>query len=221
MKPKFYVFLDIDGTMWDMKDLKNRNRYLIEMNPESGKALTILMDSLNAQYDADLVITSRRRIDWQDCLNFFYSAGYDIDKYNPHMTHLKCVNKPRGVKIAEYMYNSEKGHTEKNQRYFLRLFEKPLARKLGQKMTKRFVVIDDDMRPIKGILPDDNLIHTSKLIQSLNIEMVENFLKRNDIEILKNNHSECANSELEISKNSLKQEIEKETNDNENEMGAE
>lgn len=48
MKPKFYVFLDIDGTMWDMKDLKNRNRYLIEMNPESGKALTILMDSLNA-----------------------------------------------------------------------------------------------------------------------------------------------------------------------------
>lgn len=220
MKQKFYVFLDIDGTMWDMRDLKQRHRYAIEMNPESGKALVVLMDSLNAAYQADLVITSRRRTDWQDVLVFFHASGFDIEKYDPHMTHLKNVKKPRGVKIAEYMYNAEKGYTGNNQRYFLRPFEKFLSRKIGKKLTDRFVVIDDNMSPIKGILPDDNLIHTNKLMQALSMEMVESFLKSNNIKIVKNEETERKivepEKEYSFSKQEKSCEEEKET-----EMGAE
>lgn len=217
MKQKFYIFLDIDGTMWDMKDLRVRKKYAIEMNPESGKALTILMDSLNMDYDADLVITSRRRTSWESCLDFFRFSCYDIDKYNPHMTHLKHVNKPRGVKIAEYMYNAEKGRDGKNLRFFLKPFEKMCARKIGKKMTSRFVVIDDDMRPISGILPNENLIHTNKYIQSLNCEMVESFLKCNNIKIVK---QQSEDKVLPFEKKPVKQSEKQKTDSNEKEMGA-
>ena len=152
MREKFYVFLDIDGTLWDMKDLHKRNKVVVELNPESIQAVYALVDSLEQKYDAELVITSRRRTDWCECLRFLQQEGFDIFKYDLHRTHLINWKKPRGVKIAEYMYNDRIGNFGDEPKLFPRLFEKHMAKKENQKMKNNFVVIDN-----ADILMDDEV----------------------------------------------------------------
>lgn len=182
MREKFYVFLDIDGTLWDMKDLHKRNKVVVELNPESIQAVYALVDSLEQKYDAELVITSRRRTDWCECLRFLQQEGFDIFKYDLHRTHLINWKKPRGVKIAEYMYNDRIGNSGYEPKLFSRLFEKHMAKKENQKMKNNFVVIDDDMAPLKDYILPENIIQTSREKRSLDMEMVEEFLRSKGLE---------------------------------------
>lgn len=184
MREKFYVFLDIDGTLWDMKDLHKRNKVVVELNPESIQAVYALVDSLEQKYDAELVITSRRRTDWCECLRFLQQEGFDIFKYDLHRTHLINWKKPRGVKIAEYMYNDRIGNFGDKQKLFPRLFEKHMAKKENKKMKDNFVVVDDDMSPLKDYVLPENIIRTNGQNRSLDIEMVEGFLRARGLEIV-------------------------------------
>lgn len=184
MREKFYVFLDIDGTLWDMKDLHKRKKFVVKLNPKSIQAVYALMDSLEQKYDAELVITSRRRSNWRACLHFLYQEGFDIFKYTLHKTHLINWKKPRGVKIAEYMYNDRIGNFGDKQKLFPRLFEKHMAKKENKKMKDNFVVIDDDMSPLKDYVLPENIIRTNGHNRSLDIEMVEEFLRARGLEIV-------------------------------------
>lgn len=70
MKRDFYVFLDIDGVLWDWKWRKEQiNLGLIKkpfsiitnFKPESMQALNYLIENLNARYNCKLVISSSWR----------------------------------------------------------------------------------------------------------------------------------------------------------------
>lgn len=214
MKEKFYVFLDIDGTLWDWKTLNEKKTQLIELNEESVDALIVLLESIKKKYGLDLVISSRRRCDWEECMSFLKSNGFDAESYHPNMTQIERVDTPRGVKIAEYL----KGKGEK-----LKLFPKPfqgfLARRTFAKMTNNFVVLDDNLRPLKDYVPIGNIILTNSKNRALDHEMVEEFLKDFGIEIVKHEKKKCVQDELKKPKKTTKKE--EKIAGNEKELGEE
>lgn len=184
MKERFYVFLDIDGTLWDYESLKTKRKAFESLNPESISALEVLLESIKNQYNLDLVITSRRRLDWWDCMDFLEFNGFDVYDYYPNRTQIERVKTPRGVKIAEYMFNSEKGLNAKKQKYFSKFFQKTRARKVIEQMADNFVVLDDDMRPLEEYIPKSNIIKTDRRSHALDMKMVETFLKSRGIEMV-------------------------------------
>lgn len=190
MKERFYVFLDIDGTLWDYKSMVTKRRSMVSLNPESVSALEVLLESIKNQYNLEFVITSRRRLDWWDCMDFLEFNGFDVYKYFPNRTQVERVETPRGVKIAEYMFNCEKGLHDIKPKYFSKFFQKKRARKVTEQMTDNFVVIDDDMKPLVDYIPRRNIIRTDIRSRALDIEMVETFLKSRGIEIVENKSRE-------------------------------
>lgn len=186
MKDRFYVFLDIDGTLWDHHFLREKKKHFISLNPESVSALEVLLESIKNEYNLELVITSRRRLDWWDCMDFLQFNGFDAYKYNANRTQVDRVETPRGVKIAEYMFNCEKGINQAKPKHFSRLFMKGKAKKVTEQMSNNFVVLDDDMKPLVDYIPRENIIRTDRRNHSLDLEMVEEFLKSRGIEIVKN-----------------------------------
>ena len=58
-KNPYYVFLDIDGTLWDY-DFRIRNKELT-LNPQSLMALNYLLDNISQKYEVRIVMTSKRR----------------------------------------------------------------------------------------------------------------------------------------------------------------
>lgn len=224
MQEKFYVFLDIDGTLWDYKNLAKRGKVVVGLNPESVQAVYALMDSLEQKYEAELVITSRRRVDWWSCLKFLKEQGFDIFRYNLHRTHLVNWKKPRGVKIAEYMYNDKIGKSFEEPKVFPRLFEGFLAKRENKKMKSNFVVIDDDLKPLKNYVLPENIIKTNVKNKSLDLEMVESFLNTMGLEIVdkqKYVHHEDFSSAREVEFEHEKSHAKRKQTECEKELGEE
>ncbi len=82
-KPEFYLFLDIDGVLWDIKhkplnlaimggllyNLKS-NRYMV--NEGSREAYNRLLSTLNEKYHTNLIITSSWRMTGSQLTIMFY-----------------------------------------------------------------------------------------------------------------------------------------------------
>ncbi len=190
MKERFYVFLDIDGTLWDRHFLREKKNYYISLNPESVSALEVLLESIKNKYNLEFVITSRRRLDWWECMDFLQFNGFDVYKYNPNRTQVDRVQTPRGVKIAEYMFNCEKGIDQTKPKHFSKLFMKRKTKKVTAQLSNNFVVLDDDMKPLRDYIPRENIIRTDNQNRSLDLEMVEEFLKSRGIEVVKKESEE-------------------------------
>lgn len=191
MKEKFYVFLDIDGTLWDWDTLIKNQKKIIVLNEESVESLKVLLESIKRKYDLDLVITSRRRCCWNDCLCFLEMNGFDVRSYFPNKTQLERIKTPRGVKIAEYL---------RGDRLILGPFQKFLARRILNAKKNNFVVIDDDLRPLKKYVPKENIICTDSVRRALDHEMVERFLSNRRIEVVKLEKKEIVEKKKEEKK---------------------
>ena len=88
MKENFYIFIDVDGVLWDWPYIKRLTHLglremggLIEnFNPKSIAALNYLIYKLSKVYNVDLVISSTRRDKMRKLLSLLHKEGRNIIK---------------------------------------------------------------------------------------------------------------------------------------------
>lgn len=200
-KAKFYIFLDIDGTLWDSNTPRYAGFY-IQLKPESVVALNTLIESLKKIYDVDLVVTSKRRIRWSSCRQFLIDNGVNFPSEKMNRTQVVKLNNPRGVKIAEYLFNDVFRNRLKNEKTFSKINRVVLATFINRKFSDYYVVLDDSIKPLKPYVPEKNIIRTS-YYESLSMEMVSDFLESKNIPIVENRMTNVPTSKM-IEKDKLK-----------------
>ena len=180
-KQPYYIFLDIDGTLWDAKFATSIHGYCYynqthpKLKQDSINALNVLLSSIENNFDSKLVITSRRRKNLQDCLNYLTENGLVYDK---PIYATKVGNSSRGEKIVDYMVSE--GMTP---------FTFPTLSNIVQKMLfnfknndfKNYVVLEDEKNLIKNQIPPARTIMANHDSRSLTTKQVVSYLKANKI----------------------------------------
>jgi len=166
----FYVFLDIDGVMYDWDYIisetnagrMKRGEFLRKFKPESVEALNLLIKGLEKHYNVSLVITSTWRSNLPFTVKTLKENGLVYDKeisrtpiYDPAK---------RGEQINDY---------------------------LSDKRDYNFVIIDDEMFEFEKFFSKDKIIKCEMFHSALSVPMVQEFLnvtiKNNEEEMLLNN----------------------------------
>lgn len=151
---KFYLFLDIDGVLWDWPYLKKeidegrikRGGIIEDLKPESINALNYLIDKLSSCYDVKLVISSSWRYNMERTLKILKNAGLKYDK----TVDRTAINfERRGLQIKQYLKN---------------------------KTNYDFVIIDDEMHDFEDVFKKENIIKTDVIDGALSIDIVNKFL---------------------------------------------
>ncbi len=157
-REKFYIFLDIDGVLWDWswrlnatREGKIFNRLQIEQfNPESVKALNFLTYSLEKKYDCSLVISSSWRINMEKTIKILRKNNIN---YNGKILATPISKDPRNR--GDEIYNIIKKDKVKN-----------------------FVIIDDESFNFNKYFEQKNIIKTNLTSGSLTMDDVTNWFKR-------------------------------------------
>lgn len=156
---KFYLFLDIDGVLWDWPYLKKeidegriqRGGIIRNLKPESIDSLNYLIDKLSSCYDVELVISSSWRYDMKETLKILKNAGLKYDK----AVDRTVINfERRGLQIKEY---------------------------LKDKTNYDFVIIDDEMHDFEDVFEKGNIIKTDVMEGALSKDIVNKYLKKKDL----------------------------------------
>lgn len=154
MKPKFFIFLDIDGVMYDWNYLVGNNikngGIIKTYNPESIKALNLLIERLSTCYTPVLVISSTCRRDMLFTVKTLKDNGFIVN-LRIYSTPISSTPEKRGLEILS----------------FLKM----------QKDNQNFVIIDDERFDYKEHFSLDKIIKPNMFTGSLNCDMVDNFLK--------------------------------------------
>lgn len=184
-KERYFVFMDIDGTLWDYKYGEHYHGPFVyqteypRLKSTSIKAVNILLKSLEEKYDTTLVITSRKRENMPECIEYLKHYGLSYDKPILCTPFVYYANKPRGEKIIDFM-------SDRNV-YPERLNKKSLINKVLNvfisKGSKNYVVLEDDYPLVKKSIPRRRLILTNHNNCSLTIDQVKNYLKTNNIPV--------------------------------------
>lgn len=159
---KFFIFLDIDGVMYDWDYIKSEvdggnsdARGLKQFKPESIEALILLMDTMRQTHRVQLVISST----WRDnAIVPLYRNGAKL-KGAIHSTPVSGQPEFRALEIISYL---EKWNL-KDDDY-------------------EFVVIDDEYFDFKKYFTDDQIIKTEMFHSALSVDMVKNYLRKKGIE---------------------------------------
>lgn len=157
MKENFYIFLDIEGVLYDWqfirKNKKCKEDIIKTFNPESVKALNKLILNLEKYFNVNLVISStwrRNMLETEKVLkqNKVYTECF-IDRIGSN--HMSCY---RGKEIQDYLkYKNE---------------------------TKNFVIIDDEWFDYVQVFGMEKVIKTHLIHGSLNMAQVNKFLQTFD-----------------------------------------
>lgn len=154
MRKSFFIFLDIDGVMFDWKYLLTKPKssgVINDFNPESVKALNLLMSILSKEYKTRLVITSTWRKDMMAVFKAFRENGVNMTR--------------------EVMIDSTKPYTDSRYR------GKDILDYLGGTTEdKNFVIIDDESFDFDKYFNKSSILKTNMIDNSLNTEMVTNYL---------------------------------------------
>ena len=162
MKKNYYIFLDIDGVLYDYKflipEMENGNikkgGLIKNFNPKSIYALNFLIKYLEKKYNVNLVITSA----WRYNLNL-----------------LKEVLLNNGLIFNKEILKIET--TEENFRSKeIQLFIKK------NKIKNNFVIIDDETQELEGCFNKKNIIKTNIFDDSLNLKHIKNYILQNNNE---------------------------------------
>ena len=153
----FYIFLDIDGVLWDWAFVKEQialgkqkmGGIIRNFNPESIRALNTLIQKLQANYKVQLVVSSTWRYDLGYAINVLYANGL---KYNGEVFATPITSSPnkRALEILEF---------------------------LSDKENYEFVVIDDGMFDYLEHFDKKNIIKTNMQNDSLNISHINKYLE--------------------------------------------
>lgn len=182
-KEQYFVFLDIDGTLWDMDYNSDRysNVHYVEwpkLKPGSIKALKTLLYSLEQEYDTVLVISSKRREDIDDCKEYLKANKFVFNK------PLEKIESPsiicRGNSILNFMKNRGKAPFTyaESSNIFARLFSR-----IKDEDYKNYVVLEDEKHLLGNYIPKNRIIMSDHNKQSINLKQVEKYLRNNNINI--------------------------------------
>ena len=165
LKEKFYVFLDFDGVLYDLKDMAKNTKstvmsYVKRKHEKNGKswpfsqdsmdALTYLMESLSTKYSPELVISSTwRRIQPLD-VKMLKSQGFDVSKYPISRTSGEGNPLKRGLAVKQYLEKTP--------------------------FPNNYVILDDQTYDFAEHFPEERWIHTNIVKDRLTLDKVEKFL---------------------------------------------
>lgn len=164
-KEKFYIFMDIDGVLWDwswrlkaIKDGEILNKLQIEQfNPESVKALNYLLFNLEKKYDCCLVVSSSWRGNMEKTIDVLMKNKVNLTG-KTLATPIFSNPKNRGGEIFSVV--------KKNN-------------------IKNFVIIDDETFNFNEKFEQKNIIKTNLSHGSLKMDDVSTWLKQ------QSNKTEC------------------------------
>ena len=189
-REKFYIFLDIDGTLYTQKDIyrSTSNGFPVYMsesywpedcNNESRDAFNKIINTLEQKYDTEVVIISRKRKNMDLCEHYLKEV-YKLQIAKP----LKCtpyIDGTRANKIIGYLQNNYQLFPKTKN-----LFNNFLNRR---NLTSNYGVIDDDTAAkdhgtqlLSKTFDSENYIHVEGKHSSLKMEQVDNFLKNKLLE---------------------------------------
>jgi len=159
MNKNFYVFLDIDGVMYDLSYIKDRiksgdiknGRIISKYKPESVCALNMLIENLSKYYNVHLVITSTLRFKFYRMLNILEENGINIPQFIGR-TSLTLNRHNRGGNIARYLQS--RGY---------------------DRAVDDFVIIDDEKFNYHKYFDKKNIIKTSIINNALSINAVKRY----------------------------------------------
>ena len=159
MRKTFYVFLDIDGVLWDWQfvrqqvELGNMKRggLIDSFNPQSIRAVDNLLYGLEKQYNVKLVLSSTWRYEMHTAVRTLKRNGLE------HFARIDATPIPRtpehrGQEILQYLENKPEPYD--------------------------FVVIDDEMYDFKNCFDLSHLIKTNIYNGSLSQSQVDEFLQQ-------------------------------------------
>ncbi|PKK95937.1 MAG: hypothetical protein CVV59_01110 [Tenericutes bacterium HGW-Tenericutes-4] len=159
MKQNYYIFLDIDGVLWDEEFItqliddgireRKDDDIANHFKPGSMQALNFLLDTLKQNYEVVLVVSSSKRSDMkktiQQLKNNNLTCVTKIDR-----TSLS-LDTPRGEEILDYLKNKQDN--------------------------KNYCIIDDEIEDIKPYVNKERIIKTSDQ-NALHKQQVVKFLKK-------------------------------------------
>jgi hypothetical protein len=153
----FYIFLDIDGVMYDWKYISTevkagrmtRGQSINRFKPESVDALNFLIEELEKEYNDGLVISSTWRSNLPNAIKTLKNNGLIYDKVIDRTPLSDPIQ--RGKQISDYLSDKEN-------------FD--------------FVIIDDEMFDFKKYFKREKIIKCNMFNESLNFNMVESFLRK-------------------------------------------
>ena len=182
IKQPYYVFMDIDGTLWD----KNYASFIHgpfvpeiqipRLKPESVNAINVMLENLEERFDTRLVITSGHRSDMAYCVNHLKLNGLKWDK---PILCTPFTPGDRGEKIVDFMINE--GQTRFTYPTLGNLFSRILYTQKDNQDFTNYVVIDDNKKLISKQIPPERRIITNKKNHSLSLDQVITYLCKNGI----------------------------------------
>ena len=168
-KQNFYIFLDIDGVLWDWKwrisEIKSgniaRGGRITQFNPESINAVNNLISKLNNFFNCQLVVSSTWRINKEFTIKMLKKNGLVVSDDNSiHFTPL-TLTRSRGQEVMDY------------------LADKPDNNNL--------LIIDDEYFDFPKYFQKGQMIKTNIYDRSLSQQHIDNWLgcfaKKNNISL--------------------------------------
>lgn len=171
----FFIFLDIDGTLWDNSNKAKRMIESDELDPQSVEAVNNLIFSLKERnFNPAVVIISKKRIHWRNCEDLLYS--YNLTPSVP-LYSLPIGKFTRGERISLFLHDAYKGKDIFSGYRDFSFFDN-LHKNFASKCYN-YVVIDDNRSQLTNI-PWSNYIQTNIDNSCLNQSMVDQFLQKLD-----------------------------------------
>lgn len=168
MNPKFFIFLDIDGVMYDWKyllgnNIKN-NGIITTFNPASINALNSLIAHLSKNYTPILVISSTWRRDMMFTVSTLRKNGLKTNLRHIFETPILDDSSKRGLEILKYLS--------------------------CQRDKENYVIIDDEMVDFREHFDLKRIIKTDMFNGGLDLNKVNKFLQDNNLGYIPNNDAE-------------------------------
>ncbi len=194
-KTPYFVFLDIDGTLWDAKYEYIYHSYMLnyvdypKLNPNSIKAVNILLRSLDQKYDTRLVITSQRRKHLRNAIEYLSKEGL---KYPGPVFAIKYpTNLSRGEEIINFMEKgyklnpSDVSHLQgRIARFFYRMTNNDF---------NNYVVLEDERDLINKTIPRNRIIYADHDKRSITPRQIQHYLKKIGVPVLNAPEEELTN----------------------------
>ena len=183
-KQPYYIFMDIDGTLWDIESaIRTHGPFakgipLPRLKESSVIAINILLENLEQKFDTRLVLTSGHRENLTACVHHLEFNGF---KYDKPIYCTPYIPGPRGQKIVDYM--KEQGEAPFTYPNLNNIFSRILYSRKENDDFKNYVVIDDNESLIKKQIPPERRIITKKKNAALSYEQVIDYLLRNKIPV--------------------------------------
>ena len=159
MNPKFYIFLDIDGVMYDWDSIRSANMkfngIIDKFSPHSVAALNYLTKQLSKEYTPVIVISSTWRRDMFFTIRTLKENGVNLDLRNLTCTPISNNPQNRGQEILRVLNISP--------------------------YKQNYIIIDDESFDFKEHFPDCRIIKTNIFNDSLNKNKIDKFFKDNNL----------------------------------------